>query len=261
MVLCLHGNSCLQPNFNLGDSLKRAISATIALGLALSAVYIAAPAEASHSWGTYHWARQANPFNLKLGDNVTSAWDAYLNEASADWTQSAVLNTSVVVGTVSNVKRCSPTTGRVEVCNASYGFNGWLGIAGISLSGGHIVSGYVKLNDSYFNSSTYNKPEWRRMVTCQEIGHTFGLAHQDENQTNANLGTCMDYTSRPLGPPSNEHPDAHDFDQLVTIYGHLDGTTTVGAAAPIKPGKSSRSQIVDVDKNGNGTVTFITWVD
>ena len=29
---------------------------------------------ADHSWGSYHWARTSNPFNLKLGDNVTSCW-------------------------------------------------------------------------------------------------------------------------------------------------------------------------------------------
>lgn len=96
-----------------------------------------------------------------------------------------MLDTTVIAGSVTNVKRCVAPQGRIEVCNASYGYNGWLGLAGISLSGGHIVSGYTKLNDSYFNSSTYNKPEWRRLVTCQEIGHDFGLDHQDENNTNA----------------------------------------------------------------------------
>lgn len=29
--------------------------------------------QGAHAWGTYHWARTANPFALKLGDNVTSA--------------------------------------------------------------------------------------------------------------------------------------------------------------------------------------------
>jgi hypothetical protein len=38
----------------------------------------------------------------------------------------------------------------------------------------------------------------------------------------------MDYTSKPAGPPSNEHPNAHDYQQLETIYSHTDGTTTVG---------------------------------
>jgi hypothetical protein len=185
---------------------------------------------ANHSWGNYHWARTSNPFNLKLGDNVSSAWDAYLNEASTDWTKSNVLNTNVVAGATSR-RTCKAVTGRVEVCNATYGNNGWLGIAGIYISGSHITKGYVKLNDTYYNTARYNTPAWRRFVTCQEIGHTFGLDHQDENFSNGNLGSCMDYTNDPDGPPSNEHPDSHDFDQLQLIYSHLDNTTTVASAA------------------------------
>jgi len=64
---------------------------------------------------------------------------------------------------------------------------------------------------------------------CQEIAHDFGLDHQDENFNNGNLGSCMDYTNDPDGPPSNEHPNAHDFAQLVSIYGHTDSTTTISA--------------------------------
>ena len=39
---------------------------------------ISAPAAfANHSWGGYHWARTANPFTLKLGNNLTTAeWQA-----------------------------------------------------------------------------------------------------------------------------------------------------------------------------------------
>jgi hypothetical protein len=51
---------------------------------------------------------------------------------------------------------------------------------------------------------------------CQEVGHTVGLDHQDTSLDNPNLGTCMDYTSNPLGPPDNEHPKKHDYDELVT---------------------------------------------
>ena len=42
-------------------------------------------ANANHSWSGYHWARTANPFTLKLGDNVSSAWDASLAQTSSDW--------------------------------------------------------------------------------------------------------------------------------------------------------------------------------
>ena len=49
----------------------------VALGL-VAALALPGGVAANHSWGGYHWARTANPFTLKLGDNVSSAWDAYL---------------------------------------------------------------------------------------------------------------------------------------------------------------------------------------
>ena len=64
-------------------------------------------AEANHSWGGYHWARTSNPFTVKLGDNVTGAWDSVLATASLDWNQSSVLDTVVVSGSA-NVKTCKP---------------------------------------------------------------------------------------------------------------------------------------------------------
>src|SRR5574341_1456120 len=107
---------------------------------------------ATHSWGTYHWARTSNPFTVKLGDNVSSAWDEYLAVASYDWSKSTVLDTSIVDGgALGNPRRCRATTGRVEVCNTTYGNNGWLGVASIWVSGSHITKGAVKLNDTYFN--------------------------------------------------------------------------------------------------------------
>ena len=33
-------------------------------------------------------------------------------------------------------------------------------------------------------------------------------------------------------PGPNQHPNQHDYDELVTIYSHLDSTTAVGAAVP-----------------------------
>ena len=54
---------------------------------------------------------------------------------------------------------------------------------------------------------------------CQEIGHTFGLAHQDENFSNPPLGTCMDYSS---DPNPNQWPNLHDYQELLVIYSHLD---------------------------------------
>lgn len=203
--------------------MKKFIIASSAI-LALTLSLVGGVAFAVHSWGGYHWARTANPFTLKVGDNVSSAWDSILATTSSDWSASTVLDTTIVTG--ASKGNCRPTNGRVEVCNKAYGNNGWLGIAQIWINGaGHITQGVVKVNDTYFNTPTYNTPAWRNLVMCQEVGHTLGLDHQDEIFGNSNLGTCMDYTN---DPSDNQHPNQHDYDQLATIYTHLDSTTTLG---------------------------------
>ena len=39
----------------------------------------------------------------------------------------------------------------------------------------------------------------------------------------------MDYSNDPTNQGT---PNQHDYDQLVTIYSHLDATTTIGASVP-----------------------------
>src|SRR5215216_6943062 len=93
----------------------------VATLVTLACATFASVTSANHSWGNYHWARTSNPFTVKLGDNVSSAWDSYLSTASADWNQSTVLDTTIVAGGTGGAKRCPATTGRVEVCNNTYG--------------------------------------------------------------------------------------------------------------------------------------------
>ena len=258
------------------------IKGALALGAAVAA--LATPASANHSWGGYHWARTANPLTVQLGDNVDSRWDSYLRTTQSDWNQSTVIESPLVAGST-NPKNCRGVAGTIQVCNSTYGNTGWLGIASISITGGtHITQGTVKLNDTYFNTAKYNTPAWRNMVSCQEVGHTYGLDHQDENFNNTNLGTCMDYTNDPSGTAgtngslNNEHPNAHDYDELLTIYGHRDSTTTVAfranaAGAFGDPGDSPRDwgraihfdslgrpdMFQRVDGPGLMTLTHVFW--
>lgn len=198
----------------------------------------AGSAIASHSWSGYHWAGDGLNLALKVNTAITSQWNTSINDAIADWDQSTEMTLNGPIPGSASAKRCSPIAGQILVCNASYGQRGWLGIASIWLSNGHISQGTTKLNDSYFDLAQYNTPGWRALVACQEIGHDFGLAHQDEVFSNANLGTCMDYTNAPDGGivggfnygPNNRHPNTHDYDQLKTIYNHNDGFTTATAA-------------------------------
>jgi hypothetical protein len=253
---------------------------------------LATVASADHSWGGYHWARTSNPFTIKTGDNVTAVWDPYLDEAISDWNLSVSLDLLKVAGGT-NPRNCRPTLGRIEVCNGTYGNTGWLGIAQIWITGGnHITQGITKLNDTYFNTAQYNTPAWRRLVMCQEIAHDFGLDHQDETFNNFNLGSCMDYTNAPAGGvvggffygPSNEHPNAHDYEEIEIIYQHTDSTTTIGQSvsngkgqAPpamndleldgpgqwgklVKSSRNGRSQTFELDfGGGHKVVTHVFW--
>jgi hypothetical protein len=200
----------------------------VAASLIFALIGFTARSFASHSWDGYHWARTSNPFTLKVGDNVSSAWDAYLDDAIVDWDfpYTSVLNLQLSGGGTGS--RCRPRAGMIEVCSARYGWNGWLGIAQVWLDGVHITQAIARMNDTYFTTPTYDTPAWRRLVMCQEVAHGFGLDHQDESFDNPNLGSCMDYTSDPDGPPSNEHPNAHDYEQIEMIYAHLDGGATAG---------------------------------
>src|SRR5919106_5680697 len=113
--------------------MSRRLLVVVVTALAAGAALVSTAA-AGHSWGNYHWARTANPFTLQVGDNMSGDWDPLLARASSDWSRSNVLDTTVVSGRAKG--KCRPTSGRVEVCNGNYGFNGWLGVAQIWISGG-----------------------------------------------------------------------------------------------------------------------------
>lgn len=254
---------------------------TLIVAVVLTAVAIfASVVSASHSWGGYHWARTANPFTLKVGNNVTSNWTAHFNTAIADWSNSSVMNLTAIAGTAG--RNCKMVAGTVQVCNRRYGNNGWLGLASINITGGtHITQGSAKMNDTYFDTAFYNNPNEKLHVMCQEIGHTFGLDHQSTNGTSQN--TCMDYfsnTGANAGSTLSTHPNQHDYDELVIIYTHLDSFTTLAASTSSASSASEDTndsnnwgQLMSQSKNGRSstyergnwdgskTVTHVYWTE
>jgi hypothetical protein len=206
---------------------------------------------ANHSWGNRHWARQSNPLTLALRNNLPAAWGLHLSSASADWNKSSVLVTTIVPGKPS--RTCQPTKGRVEVCDGAG--RGTLGFARVWLTGDHIEQAIVRLSEVNLLTpgSKYNSAAWRQLVVCQEVGHTLGLDHQDENTSNPNLGSCMDYTEDPDGTIfnqlSNEQPNQHDYDQLEAIYAHTD---SFDSSFPALLGNASAG-------HGNGLENSSEW--
>ena len=256
--------------------------------VALMTAGAASTALAGHSWGNYHWARTTPSFDLTVINSTTSDWDGYVAQAVDDWSypNSSVLNMVEDLNgdTSSKTRRsCKGGTGTLRICNLAYGYNGWLGIAGISIdTNGHITTGYTKLNDSYFSSAYYNNDLWKQSVTCQELGHNVGLDHQDEDFDNKSLYTCMDYQDPPTG-----NPNAHDYEQLGIIYGHTDtynsytsgGGGGGGGSCNAPPGKGCNAAganndvgwgaslgrrgnaetFIRIDPDGTMHLTHVTW--
>ncbi len=188
-------------------------------------------ANASHTWNNYHWARTTSSFTLQVIDSNTSNWDDELALAVSQWSQSTKLNLQVTSFDDSSRtrKQCRAVSGKIRSCNASYGNNGWLGLASINLdSNGHISQGTSKMNDSY--SASFASQDERRHVMCQEIGHLFGLGHTSEDGSSQN--TCMDYSQS----STSTAPNQHDYDLLVSQYAHTDSynSYTIGAAATVE---------------------------
>lgn len=243
--------------------------------IASVAITVSSPASATQ-WGNYHWATTNKVLTVSVNKSIDpTAWAVAVDGAISDWdnnwrnysTVQSYDHLTLRAGTLSpDPKKCSPINGQILVCDAAYGQRQWLGIANIWTSGDHILKATTRLNDSYFASGFYNKPEWRNMVACQEIGHDFGLDHQDTVQTNLNLGTCMDYTNDPAAVGSaglnNEHPNKADFDSLDSsgMYGHADSTATATfAASATNFGIRAVGQAVLPSDDAPGGLTAAEW--
>jgi len=245
-----------------------------AAAFATAAGLLATPVAAVHSWNNYHWVRTSAQISPPVISIVNSTWASYARTAAADWNRSTVIE-SPFTQTTGNSRTCKPQAGTILVCNAAYGQTGWLGIAQIWLSNGHISQGTTKLNDTYYATAQYNTPAWRAAVTCQEIGHDYGLGHQDEDFNTDATNSCMEYTSVPAG---NEHPDQHDYDQLLSIYNHFDSAATAAAIKAVPSqlaiGNTMKDwgRVIGTDKqghwnkferdlgNGMKVVTHVTWL-
>src|SRR6478735_3146669 len=143
---------------------KSIVRVAFASGAALAAL---SPAIANHSWGGYHWAGDGQNVTIKVNTAITSQWNSSVATSISDWNDSSELTLNAAPSSA-GAKKCSPIAGQILVCNSAYGNRGWLGIASIWLTSGHISQATTKLNDSYFNSAQYNTPAWRALVACQE---------------------------------------------------------------------------------------------
>jgi len=186
-----------------------AISLTAASILIFAPQAMAAPC-CSIGW---HWRRTANPFNVTLVLSITTAWQTPLNAAANEWsTRSGKFDFVTTPGSTTRSARqnCAMTSGAVHVCNGHWNA-AWAGLTEARVSGHHILAMRIRLNDAQ------TPARYRRLVSCHELGHSVGLAH------NTRPSSCM----RP--GISRPHPDATDIAELNVIYRHLDGMSPTTA--------------------------------
>jgi len=214
----------------------------VTLAIAIATVSVAA--YATHSWNNYHWARTTSSFTLQTLDSTTKGgtnadWPALLAAAASanQWSKYSQPDLNVVPysNALKDRKRCSAVSGKIRVCNAAYGNNGWLGLASINIDrNSHITQGTAKMNDSYSSYWASDKNEAPH-VMCQEVGHTFGLGHTSEDGSSQN--TCMDYSNS----PTSTAPNQHDYAELAIIYDHTDSSNSysTSTATPVSHGQSA----------------------
>ena len=202
--------------------------------------------QAGHWWAGFHWRITAQPLSLDVGDNVTPDWDAYLDTAIADWSSDPTVLSLTKVPSSGDPVACDAVPGMIKVCNAHYGTAEWGGLTQMFPDGfeNHLYAVRIVLNDDGLHM---NEPSYKQYAMSQEIGHALGLDHQDTNVYNDNLGSCMDYSDDTTGVTQggldNEHPNAHDHEELSTIYGHTHTTTTIGACCNSTPAPSCTDNI------------------
>lgn len=151
--------------------------------------------DGAHDWWRWHWDKTT------LGVQIFGSHQSEARAARADWHNNTKLSLPL---------RSSHTD--ISVWGGNFGDTGWGGLASIEDYGWdwhcwascQIKHGHARFNSYYGGSNSW----WARGVHCQEIGHLFGLGHN-------NRGGCMG-----LGYYSNHtnRPSSHDRSDVNNKY-------------------------------------------
>jgi hypothetical protein len=204
-----------------------------------------AGALADHAWlvdgQPVHWASTVEPAAIDLGDNLDDpVWDSL--RFVPTWVWSATTLASGGLGP-SPYLRVSTRAGglasnEVEMYDGFYGDNGWVGQATLNPidSEGHIGHATIQLNRSY--SLTQSQ---QHAAINHEVGHTLGLAHDDDTVMCAVL--CGIY-----------NPVSHDYEVLDSVNSHIDSydTTVPDLPTPARVGATR------VRRDGSRALVYVT---
>ncbi len=204
-----------------GDGIKNGNETDKDIGGRCSPGMLGQNAPGSHEAFFGHWPSPTRPVKISVEDNLSPVYSQFLPRALRDWNQA----TPIVV------TRNGSDSIQVPIVNCDFGQTDWVGVTVVNLNGGKIVDAPVYINDHWMKTSFYDNDVQRQYVVTHELGHAFGLDHQDVEFCNPNLGSVMDYTysilggTKPCGSGadvnfgvSNEHPNGKDMSALTNAY-------------------------------------------
>jgi len=169
----------------------------------------------TYKYDKWETKKQGKGLELYIENALDDTWSPYLEEYEALYDEAEPDSLSLKIWKVQADSECSPSFGRLKVCNGDYGDTTWEGINLSLIHDGYIKWSTSKMNDFFLAGEDDEKKGY---TMCHEMGHGFGLSHSDENYHNRNRGDCMDYTSRPKG---NLLPGRYNHEILSRIYGTI----------------------------------------
>lgn len=152
------------------------------------------------------WAWKNNGYahpQIYFIDHTSSQWP--VAAATYKWNQAHGIDSTYRWATCPSISgiHC------VNVTNANYGHNGWMGHTVMYNSSGIMTRAYILLNTGY-NGTLTNKARASAHTICHEEGHALGLNH------NSYYTSCM-YPDPDVNVGSTV-PTSQDFSLLTTIY-------------------------------------------
>jgi hypothetical protein len=196
--------------------------------------------------GTELWDVPAHQgLTLELLNALEDKWTPIFDDRVALWDSGTPDALTLTTSKVTYDFGCTSVDGKVKVCNGNYGATDWKGLTTTFLYNDFIQHAVATMND-YFLDNENDASKYYTM--CHELGHSFGLAHTDENFYNKDEGNCMDYTS---WPQNNMNPGQFNYDHLSQMYGVVNLSASTGSSTPTVSSTATGSGATSVHHNGS----------